>query len=224
MKILTFDTSFDRTFVTLGEDDNIIASSTINSHDNRYHSAFLIPEIVKILKENNLKMQDVGAIGINAGPGSFTGIRICNTVGRVTAGQLNIPLINIPSLHIISKIVKGDNMVAVLMNARKNKAYAGVYSVNKEIKSPFALNLDDFDEFAKDFDGIFVTDTFMHDFLKERGRESINFETSDEDFGKYLYELTVYKLKEGGENLWINAKPLYIQPPSITISKKAVVK
>ena len=93
MNILTFDTSFDKTYVTLGRDEKILKNVVVNSTEHEYHSVFLIPEIIKVLKAENLTMQDLSAFGINAGPGSFTGIRICNTVARVAAQQLDAMLV-----------------------------------------------------------------------------------------------------------------------------------
>lgn len=226
MNILTFDTSFDKTYVTLGRDEKVLKNVVVNSTEHEYHSVFLIPEIIKVLKAENLTMQDISAFGINAGPGSFTGIRICNTVARVAAQQLDAMLVPVSSLHIISRLAGNGKNVLVLTNARKNKAYAGIYNGFDEIKAPFAVNLDDIDELLSNFDGEILTDSFMKAFLDEKFVESRNFEGKNDEFGKFLYEITVEKLKNGTKDdfHWAKAKPQYVQPPSITISKKAVVK
>ena len=101
MKILTFDTSLNKTYITYGEDEKIIISKAIKSSDEKYHSAYLVPEIINILKEQNITMQNIDAIGINEGPGSFTGIRICTVIARVAAQQLNINVVPVPSLEIL---------------------------------------------------------------------------------------------------------------------------
>ena len=104
MNILTFDTSLDKTYVSLSFDGEMLVSEVIENHNEKYHSAFLIPTIVSILKKYNITMKDIDVIGTNIGPGSFTGIRACVTVARVFAQQLNIPLVGISSLEILSKI------------------------------------------------------------------------------------------------------------------------
>ena len=93
MNILTFDTSLDKTYVSLSFDGEMLVSEVIENHNEKYHSAFLIPTIVSILKKYNITMKDIDVIGTNIGPGSFTGIRACVTVARVFAQQLNIPLV-----------------------------------------------------------------------------------------------------------------------------------
>ena len=45
MKILTFDTSLNKTYITYGEDEKIITSKAINSSDEKYHSVrMIVPE------------------------------------------------------------------------------------------------------------------------------------------------------------------------------------
>ena len=64
MKILTFDTSLNKTYIAYGEDDKILVSKAISSNDEKYHSAYLVPEIVNLLKSQKITMQDLDAIGI----------------------------------------------------------------------------------------------------------------------------------------------------------------
>ena len=121
MKILAFDTCLDKTYITLAEDDKILKSETIVSDGQNYHSAYLISTIVKVLKELNLTPKDIDMIATDIGPGSFTGIRACTTVARVLAQQLDIKAVGVSSLEILSKILGGNDLVA--LDARKNKAY-----------------------------------------------------------------------------------------------------
>ena len=121
MKTLAFDTCLDKTYVTLADSGNIIKSEVILSTGENYHSAYLISTIVKILKGANLTPNDIEEIITDIGPGSFTGIRACTTVARVLAQQLNIKAVGVSSLEVLSKILGGDDLVA--LDARKNKAY-----------------------------------------------------------------------------------------------------
>ena len=73
MKTLVFDTCFNKTYLVLKFDNNILASEIIDSTDTNYHSAYLIPKIRDVLKQNSLLIKDLDAIGVNIGPGSFTG-------------------------------------------------------------------------------------------------------------------------------------------------------
>lgn len=224
MKILTFDTSLNKTYITFGEDENIIISKEISSDDEKYHSAYLIPEIISILKTEKLTMQNIDTIGINEGPGSFTGIRICTVIARTAAQQLNIKVVPVPSLEILSKINSTDKKSLILTDARKNKAYAAIYDKNGQtISEPHAVNVEDIDELVKSDDFEIITDSSMHNLLEKSGVATINYEANDYPLGKYLYKTVVEKLKTDNDYHWAKAKPLYIQPPSISKPKKAGV-
>lgn len=220
MKILTFDTSLDKTYISLCEDANILTVKTIKSSDEKYHSAFLVPTIVEILQENKITMQDISAIGTNVGPGSFTGIRVCNTIARVFAQQLEAKLVGVSSLQILSKINDTDKETLILTDARKNKVYCGIFSKDSDvIESPTLLPKEEAIELAKK-DYFVITDSSINQYLKENGVESLNYEAKDYPLGKYLAELTFKMIQNGNEDFnWAKLKPLYIQPPSISKPK-----
>ena len=54
MLILNFDTCFNKTYITLRNNENIIENIVVSSTDKDYHSVFLIPKIRDILTKNNI--------------------------------------------------------------------------------------------------------------------------------------------------------------------------
>lgn len=224
MKILTFDTSLDKTYVALGFDGNILFSETIENHNEKYHSAFLIPTIVKMLKENNITMQDIEAIGTNVGPGSFTGIRACVTVARVFAQQLNVPLVGVSSLEILSKLNKESGKTVVVLDARKGQFFTAVYENGEEVKSPelsmgqALLDLDLSDAFI-------ISDAVSNRFLKENGFDSVIYTDLNEDLGVLLNKTVFEKLAKAKQDdyLWGKLKPLYLQLPPVLMAAKPKV-
>lgn len=223
MKILTFDTSLNKTYVTYGEDDKIIISKALSSDEEKYHSAYLVPELLNLLKQEKITFGDIDVIGINEGPGSFTGIRICTVIARTAAQQLGIKVVPTPSLEILARINQTEKDCLVLLDARKNKAYAAIYDKNGVQKAePHAINVDEIEELIKSNDFEIITDSSMHKLLEEKNISSINYETDNYELGKYLYYITCEKAKTSNDYHWAKAKPLYIQPPSITMPKKVV--
>lgn len=223
MKILTFDTSLNKTYVTFGEDEKIIIAKALSSDEEKYHSAYLVPELLNLLKQEKITFGDIDVIGINEGPGSFTGIRICTVIARTAAQQLGIKVIPVPSLEILARINKTDKDTLVLLDARKNKVYAAVYDKNGAEKSaPHALNIDELDELIKLNDFEIITDSSIHKLLEGKNISSTNYEADNYELGKYLYNIVCEKSKNDNDYHWAKAKPLYIQPPSITMPKKVV--
>jgi len=220
MKILTFDTSTELMYVTISDDDNIKTTRTVESTKERYNSALLIPTIIELLKEQDLTMQDIEAIGVNIGPGSFTGIRASATVARTIAQNLGIPAAGIPSLEIISLINNTDKSSLCLLDARRNKVYTAIYSSDGNImQEPCVMDLDKAIETAKTGNYFIITDNKMTLQIKEAGLESINIQQNNYNFGINLVNLACKYLKEcEPEKLkWYNLKPLYIQPPPISM-------
>ena len=221
MKILTFDTSLDKTYVTLSDNSVFLADEIIENHNEKYHSAFLIPTIVSILKNNKLTMQNIDVIGTNIGPGSFTGIRACVTVARVMAQQLNIPLVGVSSLEILSKINNSQNKTIVVLDARKQQFYTAVYKSGQEIQEPKLISKE---ELLKiDFENTkVISDEVSHDVLKEISVDTSIYTRINADLGKYLNALVTDKIlrAQNDEYVWAKLKPLYLQAPPVTISAK----
>jgi hypothetical protein len=51
---------------------------------------------------------------------------------------------------------------------------------------------------------------------------SINYEKENFELGVYLYNIVYQKIQTKTDYHWAKAKPLYIQPPSISTPKKKV--
>jgi len=220
MKILTFDTALNKTYMTFGEDENILVSKILNSDKEKYHSAFLVPELINLLKTQKITADNIDVIGINVGPGSFTGIRICTVIARTLAQQTNSKVIPVSALEILSLINREKNDSLVLTDARKNKFYTAVYSPDgKTLKAPSLIEKENVEEYVKSKEYTIITDNFTFEFLGEKGINSINYENGDYDLGQNLYKICLKKLKSNEDFHWAKAKPLYIQPPSITKAK-----
>lgn len=205
MKILAFDTCLDKTYITLAEDDKVLRSETIVSDGQNYHSAYLISTIVKVLKELNLTPKDIDMIATDIGPGSFTGIRACTTVARVLAQQLDIKAVGVSSLEILSKILGGNDLVA--LDARKNKAY--IY--DGDIKG--AIELEQVDELVKG--RTLITDNSLLERFSQYTDKAVSYQVSDYPLGEILANLAYEKAVNNDETDWRKLKPLYIQPPPV---------
>lgn len=205
MKILAFDTCLDKTYITLAEDDKVLKSETIASDGQNYHSAYLISTIVKVLKKLNLTPKDIDMIATDIGPGSFTGIRACTTVARVLAQQLDIKAIGVSSLEILSKILGGNDLVA--LDARKNKAY--IY--DGDIKG--AIELEQVDELVKG--RTLITDNSLLERFSQYTDKAVSYQVSDYPLGEILAKLAYEKAINNEDANWRKLKPLYIQPPPV---------
>ena len=196
--ILAFDTCLDKMYVVLKKDGELLASEIIENQGGKYHSAFLISTIQKVLSENNIKPEDIDLIGVNIGPGSFTGIRACTTVARVMAQQLGCKVKGVSSLEILAQCAGENPLVA--LDARKNAAY--LY-VDGEIKG--AVPVEEVEKLTKSGNYNVITDNKLKPLLG-----GISYQEKDLPLGEILAKLAQKKDCYGD---WHKLKPLYIQPP-----------
>lgn len=199
MKILAFDTCLDKMYVVLKDDEHLLASEIVENQGSKYHSAFLISTIQRVLSENNLKPQDLDLIATNIGPGSFTGIRACTTVARVMAQQLSCKVVGVSSLEILAKALNCENPL-VALDARKNSAY--LY-VDGEIKG--AIQLEEVKSLIESGKYKVLTDDKLQPILG-----GVSYQQEKLPLGEILAELAQQKDTDGN---WRKLKPLYIQPP-----------
>ncbi len=218
MKILTFDACREKMYVTLSEDGIVSESRIIANSKDKYNSAFLIPTIIEMLKTQKIELKDIDALGVNIGPGSFTGVRAALTVAKVLQNQLKIKAVGIPSLEIYSMLNQTEKPTLCLLDAKRSMAYAGIYKSGKIIKEPCLISIDDARNLAKSNDFFIIADSFLTKILEtEKELNILNLDSVDADFGEFLAELA-YKNTDKERPLI----PLYIQSPPITPSKSRV--
>ncbi|OGH95052.1 MAG: tRNA (adenosine(37)-N6)-threonylcarbamoyltransferase complex dimerization subunit type 1 TsaB [Candidatus Melainabacteria bacterium GWA2_34_9] len=223
MKILTFDTSTETMYVTIDNDSDVEAYKIIETTEKSYNSAHLIPVIIELLQGQNLTLQNIKAIGVNIGPGSFTGIRASATVAKVMAQQLDIPVVGVSSLEIYSLLNNTEKDSLVLLDARRGKAYIAVYGQDGNIiLEPQAIEYENAVEYAKNNDLFIISDKKMSEGLNEAGLKCLNLSEVKENFGLFLAKSTYKHLssqKQADSFKWPNLNPLYIQPPPISTAK-----
>lgn len=148
MKILALDSSSLTASVAVVEDDITIAEYTVNY--KKTHSQTLLPMLDEIVKMTEQDLQEIDAIAIAAGPGSFTGLRIGSATVKGLAQALQKPIIPVPTVDGLAGNLYGtDKVVCPLMDARRNQTYTGLYEfVKKEeryemhcLKSQCAVDL-----------------------------------------------------------------------------------
>ncbi|OGD89347.1 tRNA (adenosine(37)-N6)-threonylcarbamoyltransferase complex dimerization subunit type 1 TsaB [Candidatus Curtissbacteria bacterium RIFCSPLOWO2_02_FULL_40_11] len=62
------------------------------SKNQKVGSQVLLPMIIKVLKQNEIKFSDVTSIEVDTGPGSFTGTRVGVAIANALGYALKIPV------------------------------------------------------------------------------------------------------------------------------------
>lgn len=98
--ILAIDTSTASLALAVVRGDTVLG--TVQSHAERNHSVLIVPEIKRLLAECGTAPQQLDAIAVGQGPGSYTGVRIAVTAGKTLAWSWGKPLIGISSLEALA--------------------------------------------------------------------------------------------------------------------------
>ena len=142
--ILNIDTALETAAVCLARDGEVV-NAMINSVQSD-HAAWLHPAIADLLKQNGNSIDELDAVAVSIGPGSYTGLRVGLAAAKGFCFALKIPLITVKTLEIMAYTVKDQatGLIAPLIDARRMEVFAAVYDkeLNERI-APHALVLDE---------------------------------------------------------------------------------
>ena len=173
MKILAVDTTAKAASVCLAEEDKIIGSFFIDTALT--HSRTLMPMLDALLINTETKAEELSAIAVNAGPGSFTGVRIGVAAVKGLAFARGIPCVSVSTLESMAyNCLGGDCVVCAVMDARCSQVYNALFRVKgsriERLCDDRALSLTDLREELRRLDGniVLVGDgaVISYDFLK----------------------------------------------------------
>lgn len=127
MKILALDSSGLVAGVALTEDDILIAEYTTDY--KKTHSQTLLPMLDELKKMVELDLHTVDVIGVAAGPGSFTGLRIGAATAKGLGLALGVKLAAVPTVDALAYNLYGcEKVICPMMDARRGQIYTGLYT------------------------------------------------------------------------------------------------
>ena len=130
MKILGIDCTAKPASVAVLEDGKVLSSAYTNT--GLTHSQTLVPMMESALKDAQLDLSDIERFAINAGPGSFTGVRIgvAALKGLVFSDEANcVPVSTLESLAYNFLGLPGmeDHVICPAMDARRSQVYTALF-------------------------------------------------------------------------------------------------
>lgn len=125
---LFLDSSDKKVIVALLSGGKLI-DSIIEENDNHLSEKFL-PMIERIIAKNQLQIDNIDAIYVINGPGSFTGVRVGVTTAKVMAWGLKKRIIPISELALLATTMTNKKYIVPYIDARRNAVYAGIYDKN----------------------------------------------------------------------------------------------
>ncbi len=151
--ILHLETSTTICSVCLAENGRIISLQEEISPNS--HSASITLLIAQLFQQTNFTLNNLDAVAVNEGPGSYTGLRIGVSVAKGICYALNIPLINLSTTQslaagAVNSVRDEDAYYCPVLDSVKNEVYAAMYDASLNVihpPSPVGTTLDNFHKF-----------------------------------------------------------------------------
>lgn len=130
--ILHIETALENASVLLLNEREIIASEI--STEQKNHASFLFVAIQQVLDKASLSLQNIDAISVSNGPGSYTGLRVGLSAAKGLCYSLHKPLILLNTLELmavqqINNINQNEEVLfCPMIDARRMEVYCGIFN------------------------------------------------------------------------------------------------
>ena len=228
MRIVSLDAATRYSGLAIMEDEVLRGEWLVSS--GLTHSQRLMPALDFLLQETDLTIQEIDALVVSQGPGSFTGLRIGLATARALAQGLQIPLVGVPTLELwAAAFAGGDGLVLPLLDARRNEFYMALYRKSGQVLEclipPRQQPLIGMAELLSKFEGTIwvVGDAVERDaeLLKETLGERVQItpECYRVPRPSVLAQLGLERLRKGDVLAYSQLRPLYLRQSEAEVKR-----
>ena len=206
MCILAIETSTSRGSIAILKNEIIVYQDYADLMIS--HSESLMHRIDNILSSLNIKKNQLSAISVTTGPGSFTGLRIGLATAKGISTGLKIPLISFNTLESLAVNVYGTSkQILSVLDARTKDAYVALF--DSSLNMIMDIQCRKYDRITEGIHGEFICVGDVHlvetDFYASKHQ---NVLTAASQFS--LMQLKKIDLSYNQDNIY-NLEPLYIK-------------
>jgi tRNA threonylcarbamoyladenosine biosynthesis protein TsaB len=123
--ILSIETSTPTSSIAIHDAGNLVSSQSI--HKSKSHSEYLVPSIKYLCETSGIEINEIGAVAISKGPGSYTGLRIGTSTAKGLCYGLEAKLIAVNTLEAMAygmrKYFAEETMLCPMLDARRMEVY-----------------------------------------------------------------------------------------------------
>lgn len=130
--LLCIETATTNCSVALSVNGSVIALKEDRS-DRYSHAEQLHVFINLVLEEAGVGKEQLDAVVVSKGPGSYTGLRIGVSAAKGLCYALDKPLVSVSTLRALAGQVKGTDFIIPMLDARRMEVYAAVFGAQYEL-------------------------------------------------------------------------------------------
>ena len=129
MLILAIETSTRQLGVAALDGEQLAASYELLADAPHYPHATELPDAVtRVLRAAHTTLEQVEAIAVDIGPGSFTGLRIGLAFVKALAFPMKKTVVGVPSLDVLAaNLPFAPRLVCPLLDAKQHNVYGALY-------------------------------------------------------------------------------------------------
>ncbi|MCU1368064.1 MAG: peptidase family protein [Ilumatobacteraceae bacterium] len=122
MITLGIETATQVVSVAVGGDDGVLGMVEIAQ--GRRHAETLAPAIEFVCRHAQVAIGEIAAIGVDVGPGLFTGMRVGIASAKAMAHALQVPVVGVSSLDLLAHPLRHTSkVIAGVIDARKGEVF-----------------------------------------------------------------------------------------------------
>lgn len=145
--ILSLETSTGVCSAAIHDNGKLVAFAEL--HKEQAHASQLPALVNHVMQGAGITPQDLAAIAVSSGPGSYTGLRIGVSTAKGLCYALNIPLIAVNTLTLMAHQVNSYNIyqhwLCPMIDARRMEVYCCILNADLQmLQQPEAKVIDSF--------------------------------------------------------------------------------
>jgi len=223
MITLGIETATTVVSVALAGDDGVLG--VVEIMQGRRHAETLVPAIDFVCRHARVATDEIAAIGVDIGPGLFTGMRVGIASAKAMAMALRVPVVGISSLDLLAHPYRHTSkVIASVIDARKGEVFYALYLPSpggvQRVAEPYVGSIDDFnaDVMARGQDVLAVGDgAWRYRDELERGIEVVPLAHPSAATLVQLARASVLRA-DAGDSSPDDVQPLYLRAPDAQIN------
>jgi tRNA threonylcarbamoyladenosine biosynthesis protein TsaB len=143
--VLAVESATELAGVALADETGVLATATVSR--GRHHAESIAPAIEFVCRRAGVRLSALDAVGVDIGPGLFTGLRVGVGTAKALAFALERPLVGVSSLEVLAHAVATSGvvvgtLVVPVVDARRGEVFvarlrttaSGVSSEGEEVR------------------------------------------------------------------------------------------
>ena len=182
--------------------------------DGYSHGENLTLFIENVLKKEAISVNDLAAVSVASGPGSYTGLRIGVSTAKGICFGADIPLIAVDALSSLCEVARGKfptDSICAMIDARRMEVFSMIQNGNREIIKPISADIIEDDSYVEFDPFVYVGDgaAKLNEVWSSRSQLSTDLEIKSSAKGQVKVAFEKFQNKEFEDMAYF--EPFYLK-------------